>query len=394
MTEKKYALDISEDTLKELAIDPEKPIQLIWENQKITLQQPTKEPHNQSISLRWFLLPTLFASLIFFALITYQKISFVPLTGNISIASYVLILGLISGMLSFTVFFIRQKRRDLSVAAKLIYWRNFPTILISFAIMLAFVLLVAFYLLGILFEKATFDRFTATVLFALFTSIIHYVMIYFALALSPRLILQLLIGVIVGGVGFSMITNSSLLWWQKNFSFLGTEDAKNAWQFNLTLMISALLMIALVDYLFVAIQKYYKRTWQLTTLRILLTLTAVNFGAVGFFPNNGLGRLHELHNQAANFLVYMIIILIIGIKWLLPHVTKEFLTISYGIALILVVADFLFLKVGYFSLTAFEMIAFILALWWILLLLQNLLNLLEAPKKNYTLQLLPVKNDK
>lgn len=390
MTDKTYTLKISEETLEELAIDPEKPIQLKRENQKLILQQTSEASFNQNVSLRWFLLPTFFASLIFFLLITVKHLAFVPLTGGVSIASYVLILGLISGMLSFTIFFIRQKRRDLSAAAQLIYWRNFPTIVISFTIMLAFGLMVAFYLLGILFEKASFDRFTATLLFALFTSVIHYVMIYFALSLSPRLILQSLIAVIVGGVGFSMITNSSLLWWQRNFSFLGTKEAKGAWQFNLTLIIAALLMVALIDYLFVAIKKHYPRSWQLMALRILLTLTAINFGAVGFFPNDASGRPHQLHNQVANFLVYMIIILIASIKWLLPKVTKEFLTISYSIALILVIADFLFIKVGYFSLTAFEMIAFILALSWILLLLQNLLNLMEPPKKDYTLQLSPL----
>ncbi|WP_071131816.1 hypothetical protein [Enterococcus timonensis] len=377
---KKFFLEIPEEVLHDLPINLDKPFSLTVDNDKINLTQSKSPTAIQAISLRWFIIPTLIASVIFALFFWQQKITQIPLTGTISISSFVLLLGLIFGMICFTAFFIKEKRHEQSATAKNIYWRNFPTILLSFAMALAFVIMVFFWTLGIVFRAATFDLWTATTLFALFTAIINYAMINFALALSPRLILQVLIAVIVGGVGFSMITNSSLHWWKLNFSFLGTAEAKNAWQFNLTLMISALLMIALVDYLFVALQKYQAKTWRLNTLRILLTLTAVNLGLVGFFPNNGLGRLHELHNQAANFLVYMIILLIIGIYWLLPNVTREFLGVSYGIAAVLILGDILFQVFHYLSLTAFEMIAFALAFSWIILLLQNLLKLMEHPK--------------
>lgn len=112
----------------------------------------------------------------------------------------------------------------------------------------------------------------------------------------------------------------------------------------------------------------------------MLTMTAISLGAVGFFPNNGQGRLHELHNLAANWLVYWIILLILGIRWLLPRVTREFLTVSYGIAGTLLVANFLFQTIGYLSLTAFEIIAFFLAFSWILLLVQNIRKLHRRPR--------------
>ena len=102
---------------------------------------------------------------------------------------------------------------------------------------------------------------------------------------------------------------------------------------------------------------------------------AVDVGAVGLFPNNH--EYHWLHDQIAGLLIYIIIALIVMLRWLLPHMTKEFLWISYGVGLILVAADFLFDVVGYLSLTAFEIIGFVLVFVWVMMLLQILQELVD-----------------
>lgn len=253
----------------------------------------------------------------------------------------------------------------------------------SFAIILGLVIVGFFWFIGVIFEGASFDFFTASLIFFMFVSVINYLMIFFALSISPNLITTLLISVIVGGVLISMATNSQLQWWQINFSFLGTEKANYAWQFNLTLIISALLLVALLDYLFVPLQRKKEHYWQITSLKFLLNMAALSLAGVGVFPNNGKGQLHILHNHAANLLIYLIIVLIISIKWLLPKVSKEFLTFSYLIGLILIVCEILFKYVGYFSLTAFELIAFFMAFSWILLLIQNIKKLSSKSKVKY-----------
>ncbi len=297
-----------------------------------------------------------------------------PLTGTLSIASLVITLGMFSGICVFSFFFVKGKRQSSNHPTQNIYWRNFPTILLSFAIILAFVLSGFFWLVGILFKNASFDVLTATFIFFLFTSVINYFMIYFATSISSTMIITLLVSVILGGLLFSMLTNADYLWWQHNFSFLGTQKAVNSWQFNITLMMSALLMIALIDYLFVSLRQSFPNNKRLLILRVLLTVTAITLGAVGFFPNDG-GDLHIIHTKAASWLVYLVIILIFSVRWLLPQVTKEFLFISYGMGGVLFICNILFANIHYLSLTAFELIAFIMAFSWILLLLQNLRKL-------------------
>lgn len=385
---KQYRILFNSQTIQEVNLPLGKEMDVLDTGNTLIIKKKTEQTQTQTFSLRWFFVPTFVATLFFFAYFSVKKVRYIPLTGNHSIASLTFVLGLLLGIISFTISFILHRKKNTSSFAQNIYWRNFPTIVFSFATMLGLILMAVFWLIGKIFIGAAFDLYTASFLFFLFTGIVNYTMLYFSITLSPEKMMHLLIAVIIGGAGFSMITNGELQWWHKNLSFLGTNLAQNAWQFNLTLIISALLMIALVDVLFISLQKSFPKNHRLFYLRILLTLTALSLGGVGLFPNNGAGRLHELHTKAANWLVYLIIILIISCYFLLPNVTKEFLAISYSMATSLIVANLIFKRTTFLSLTAFELIAFILGFSWLLLLLQNLLNLLKTPSKIYTFKII------
>lgn len=387
MGEKEFKITLPEKIVDTFQLENGTDVTLSIVDQKIMIEPKNKIAGNQTISLRWFLVPTIIASVIFLGYLFFGERSQIPLVGALSIANFVLSLGVVSGVFSFLFFFIKGKRNKINTRSQGIYWRNFPTILLSFIVILVFSLLVFFKIIGLVFIGATFDQYTATMLFFVFVGAINYFMIYSALSITPAKLTSLLIFVIIGGVMLAMITNRDHQWWQFNFSFLGTIEAKNSWQFNVTLIFSALLMIALIDSLFVELQKAIPRSKRLTALRILLTLTALDLGAVGLFPYTETGPFQGVHNLVAEYLVYLIIVLIVGIKWFLPNVTKEFLTISYLIALTLVVVSVLFQVVGYLSLTAFELLAFMLAFSWVVLLLQNLRKLAQNLTNTFQVKL-------
>ncbi|MDA9472447.1 AbrB/MazE/SpoVT family DNA-binding domain-containing protein [Enterococcus sp. 5H] len=387
MGEKEFKITLPEKIVETFQLENETDVTLSIVDQKIMIEPKNKLAGNQTISLRWFLVPTIIASVIFLGYLFFGERSQIPLVGALSIANFVLSLGVVSGVFSFLFFFIKGKKNKIISRSQGIYWRNFPTILLSFIVILVFSLLVFFKIMGLVFIGATFDQYTATMLFFVFVGAINYFMIYSALSITPAKLTSLLIFVIIGGVMLAMITNRDHQWWQFNFSFLGTIEAKNSWQFNVTLIFSALLMIALIDSLFVELQKAIPHSKRLTTLRVLLTLTALDLGAVGLFPYTETGPFQGVHNLVAEYLVYLIIILIVGIKWFLPNVTKEFLTISYLIAATLVVVSVLFQVVGYLSLTAFELIAFMLAFSWVVLLLQNLRKLAQNLTNTFQVRL-------
>ncbi|GEK29279.1 AbrB/MazE/SpoVT family DNA-binding domain-containing protein [Furfurilactobacillus siliginis] len=326
----------------------------------------------QTLPIRWFLIPSLITSILFFWNFFNKHQTQIPLSGDNSIASFVIILGIISGVLSFITFYLKQRHEIQQWLPGSLYWRSFPTILLSFIIILSICVLGFFWFAGLLFKGITFDQFTSTFLFFIFVSLINYLMILAVSALSADMIYSLLVSVIVGGALSSMITNSNKRWWEHNLSFLGTAKAANGWTFNVTLMVSALLTVALVDFIFSSLEKKFGHSWRLLVLRILLTLTALCLGGVGLFANNGRGWMHLLHDLSARWMVYLLIIIILAIHYLLPHLTREFLLLSYSIGGLLVVTSILFQPIGYLSLTAYEMIGFTIAFSWMVLLLQTL----------------------
>lgn len=344
---------------------------LMIDNQEFVLKTDNHSSNHQKLALRFFLIPAIIGTIFYFIFFSTRDQLFIQLVGRISVASAILLIGSISGIITFAVFFIIGKKKKIANLEN-VYWRNFPTILFSFAIIIALVMLFFFYLLGLLFEGLVLDIYLSTLLTFIFLSIINYAMISFVMVLSPSLMTKLLVVVILSGVIISMITNSEAQWWQRNLSFLGTQEASGSWQFNLTLILSALMMIALVDYLFVGLKKMYPKHRGLTVLRILLTITAISLGLVGYFPSDGPGNMPEYHNQSAAMLVYMVIAMIIGIKWLVPNISREFMITSYVLGIMLFAVTYYYITGWYITLTGFEIVAFVLAFSWLMLLLQSL----------------------
>ncbi|SUP58563.1 Uncharacterised protein [Weissella viridescens] len=92
------------------------------------------------------------------------------------------------------------------------------------------------------------------------------------------------------------------------------------------------------------------------------------------FPNNP-GWTHTVHDHIAQLLVLWILIMIVGIKWLLPDASHEFTVTSYTVGVLLILSDILFQHLHYLSLTGFEVTACGLVFFWLILLLLHLRNL-------------------
>ena len=345
-------------------------------------------PVNSSrIHLPWKALGSVvLISLVTFFLV-FKDYRQIPLTGPLSIATIVILVGGIGAMMNFTYFFIKNKRTSHDGLYRGIYWRNFPTVFLSFMIIMVLGLLMVFRIVGELFVGASFDIYTSTLIGSLFVAVINLLMIHVAQALTPSTMIKSLIAIILGGVVLAMITNKDQQWWLYNLSFLGTPEASNAWQFNLTLLLSAFLMIALIDYIFVLLYDLLGPTKRLVVLKYILIATAICLGGVGFFPYNESNFNQTMHNRTAGYLVYLFILMIITLRWLLPEVGKSFMKFSYGVGAALLVCVFLFQGVNYLSLTAFELFAFVLAFTWLLMLLRILVNMVMRVGKVYDVEL-------
>ncbi|CAK8054917.1 AbrB/MazE/SpoVT family DNA-binding domain-containing protein [Eupransor demetentiae] len=386
MSQENYQLQIPQEVVNDLKLKRGEELEVTVKNRGLTVSKTTTFAQQEDISIRWFLVPTILATAAFVIAAWYLHEGLVHLTGPDSIATAVIVLGEISGMAGFSWTYINHTRNRATAEDRRLNWRLTPTVLIAFAIIQAFMTMGVFWAIGYLFQGASFDHLTATVLFFMFVSVVNFLMIYAAQLVSTPFIMGVLILTIVGGVLVSMVTNSRLLWWQHNFSFLGTEKAEFAWNFNATLIIAGILWVTLVDYLFVPIQNRYRGNWRLMVLRTFLTLDALSLAAVGAIPNNP-GLFHILHDSVANSLILFTAIPMLGIKFLLPRATKEFMIFTYLTAGALAVAMSLFYIITYLSLTAFEIIALALAISWLLLLMQNIYKLFQTDVQSYIVKL-------
>lgn len=390
MSKQRYMLPIPNQAIDKLDITDNQVTDVL-----ITEKGLLYQFKNQSKSLNIPLLPVIIATLLSVIVIAvlYYPYQQIPLYGFQSIATVVIIFGIITGCTNFTYFFTKNKKQANFGYSNKIYWRNYPVVLITFTLLLVMILVFSFWIMNQLFLGVTFDIYTSTIFSGILIGIINYMMITIALSLTPRLMIRSLIAIILGGVSIAMITNRDQQWWLHNFSFLGTPEALNSWQFNITLILSALLLIALIDYLFVLLFDILGNKKRLHLMKALLVSAAVCLAGVGIFPYNDKPFYQMMHNQSAGFLVYIFIILIVSIRWLLPNVSKHFLKISYFLGGVLIFFVLLFNVVGYLSLTVFELFAFIIAFSWLLLLMQYLISIVDTHDKIFTVTVLKITDD-
>ena len=349
------------------------PVKIVSQNQEFTVKPVNqKEMALNNISILWYLPVSIICGLIFYAIFVDQKVHQIPLHGDNSIATMVIFGSAITGIIFFSIFFFIDRKRITRDGSR-VYLRIYFPLVISFAVILVLGLLGLFWTVGLMFHGASFDPFTSSVIFILFNALINYSMILAALSVSTAVMTNLLMAVIISGTVVSMLSNQNSHWWQHNLSFLGTQMADKSWQFNLSLMLSALLMIALVDYLFVSLHSAFPKSINLLILRIMLTITAIDVAAVGLFPNDI--TYHNIHTHFAQLLVLFVLAMMISVNWLLPKTSKEFNLVSIGAGIALVATSVGFYGIHYLSLTAFELISFMVAFAWILILLQNITNL-------------------
>ncbi|WP_373841574.1 DUF998 domain-containing protein [Limosilactobacillus sp.] len=370
---KKYRIEIPVSALKQANFKAGDWLALSVNHKQMDLRPVRVIDQLPQISFWWYALPATIMMVIFYLFARFINHSqLIPLTGdNYSLANGAMILGVISGLVTFMTVFIVEKVRKTG-PAKNFYWRSLPPLAIACGLIMLFSFSAVFWLLGQMFKDASFDIYTSTFFAFVIIAGVNYIMINLAMTLTSGVVTNLLTIMIIGGMLFSMLTNSSRDWWKHNFSFLGTAKNSTNLQFNITLIFSGLLMMVLVDYLFVNLQKKY-RGKRVLVLRWLLYALSACIACIGLFPNDP--RFHILHDRISMWLVYIMLIMIGLIRWILPEVTRQFLVLSYIIGCLMGLGYIFFKLSDYLSLTGFELLEFGLAFSWLLLLLQNIENL-------------------
>lgn len=165
----------------------------------------------------------------------------------------------------------------------------------------------------------------------------------------------------------SMATAQDPLWWEYHFSQLGTFGDRSSGLFNLALIIAGLLVTTFALYLHRDIARLVelgvlRHSWSARTVSTLFIVMGLMLAGVGVFP------LHvsmPLHNFCAAGMSVSFALMLLATPVILRGMAWPFFATTAGFFLALLAATVFFAVTGYFNLTAFELVAFVIMFGWI-----------------------------
>lgn len=235
---------------------------------------------------------------------------------------------------------------------------------------LAFVAVYALYrVLAMGFIGLPIVTFWAVVLMAVTLGMTTWIVFLSVSAMTTQRMSSLLLAFIAIGTLTAMVTTPDPKWWTIHFSHLGTfEDDLSSWVFNGTLIAGGLLVTTFAVYIANDMDELVA-AGVLTNARgaqivpVLFVVMGIMLACVGIFP---VDVNLALHNLSASGMALMFLALLISGPVLLRGMPRTYFVAAWTFLAATVASVVLFIPaVGFFSLTAFEILVFALIFGWI-----------------------------
>lgn len=192
-----------------------------------------------------------------------------------------------------------------------------------------------------------------------------YVAFYSATHMDLQVLALVLATFLTLGVLASMLTASDPQWWKENLSALGMTNDLSALAFNLTLIVAGIIVTTLARYATGGIPSSHPKG--VSRVRVSLIVVGIFLGLVGVFP---VDEFFYIHTGVASGMAVAFGVLVVGLHRWIPGFPRAFVLLGWlflGVILVLGV----FFAVGYYTLTAVELVSGILVFTWIILFIRN-----------------------
>lgn len=300
----------------------------------------------------------------------------VSLFGRMSIGSLSIIAASLSAFIGY--FYAMYQNRQFKKTSKLSvkFYAFFDMVASSFihAAIVFLVTSVAFYILSGAFIGVKIDMYLASVIAAITTAVISYI-VYLTASNRTAVTMSMALAVfLIAGTLTSMITAGDPKWWEIHLSSLGANGGVSMYAFNGTLIIGGIVIAGIADQIakdFVALQNASSKYKAVKTeiIRWTLILVGLFLAGVGLFPYDTMSTLHVL---SAGGMVVLFVFLIGGLWKLVPVFSRAFLGLSYGLLVAVLFSTYLYEVIGYFNLTGYEIICFIILFLWLVIFVRQI----------------------
>jgi len=298
----------------------------------------------------------------------------VGLGGNLSIGSVASQLAAVAGLPTFAWTYVHFSRQDVT-------WRNrgrFRRILgtiglsVTGAAMAALLIGSLFSLFQLAFRALVLDAIIAALLVTVTVGFSTYVLFLVAAKVTTARLIGLLALFFIAGMFASMLTADDPRWWESNFSALGMGGETSARTFNLTVILAGLVIGTLADYLTIDLRSRKTETGSdlrgVAVVRGFLVGVGLALIGIGIVP---VDQSLIFHNIFAVSLLGGFGTLIVLVPIVLDGLPRSFTPITAVILLLIVGAVALFWPIGYYNLTAAELVAMLLIFAWLILFVRS-----------------------
>lgn len=210
--------------------------------------------------------------------------------------------------------------------------------------------------------------FWSVLLMAVTLGLATYITYLSSSSMTTQRMSSLLMAFIVIGTLTAMVTTPDPEWWTVHFSQLGTFDALSSWVFNGTLIAGGLLVTTFAVYISNDMGNLVEagvlsNPRGARVVPVLFVVMGVMLACVGIFP---VDVNLALHNISASGMAAMFLVLLVSGPNLLRGMPRTYFVASWSFFAATIASVILFIPaVGFFSLTAFEIIVFALIFGWI-----------------------------
>lgn len=222
--------------------------------------------------------------------------------------------------------------------------------------------------LSLSFIGAEVFAYWAIILAGVATAVTAYVAFLSAVRLTPMLLSVILALFLVVGTLTSMLSASDPQWWTHNLSSLGITNDLSSRAFNITLIVGGVLVTTLANYATATLpsgtvdEQRHRRL-----VRLALTLIGILLACVGIFP---MDVSLALHNLSATGMAIVFVTLVLSLRVLIPATPHVFVLLGYVFVAVIVVLG-VFFAIGYYSLTAVELVVAVLVFSWLIVFMRN-----------------------
>ena len=298
----------------------------------------------------------------------------VGLAGENSVGGLSAEIAALIGLPTFGWSYVRYTRHSASWRSRARFRRVLDTIGLSLtgAAMAGLLISSVYAVFQLAFRELKLDPFAAALFVTLTAGASTFALFLLAAGITTTRLASLLGLFLAAGVFSSMLTAADPRWWQANFSSLGIGGATSAYAFNLTILLAGVVMTTLADYLTLDLRSRRSAAGSdlrgVPLVRTIIIIVGVALIGVGLVP---VDVSFVVHNTFATSAVVGFLALIVLVPLVLKDLPRSFVVTTTVFALGIGGAVLLWYPIGYYNLTALELVAVLIVFAWFVLFVRN-----------------------